>query len=104
MAGELGTGYTSVTEAHATVPEDKARILADIGANVEDVDASIRVLIDSGMSTPTLRDVARRGIDLRGTATWRSSMIVTAFGPWAALLFYAYYGDAHFKNLLESPE
>uniref|UniRef100_A0A7S2JKB7 Uncharacterized protein n=1 Tax=Zooxanthella nutricula TaxID=1333877 RepID=A0A7S2JKB7_9DINO len=81
-ARKLKLGYSGVTDAAASVQADKDRIMEDIGDNVAAVDASINVLIASGMSTSCLRANAALGIDLHGAAKLRLSVCAIVFIMW----------------------
>uniref|UniRef100_A0A7S2P3Q4 Uncharacterized protein n=1 Tax=Zooxanthella nutricula TaxID=1333877 RepID=A0A7S2P3Q4_9DINO len=76
-AGQLDSGYAGVHGAAASVEADRKRILDEIGHRDVKVDHSIRVLIESGMSTRCLRRAAKLGVDLRhaGELRWGFVML-----------------------------
>jgi len=81
-ARDLGAEYITIAEARATSAEDKRRILSDIGDESEAVDASIRVLLAAGMSTPGLRKAAARGVDVKSAADLRLAIAWVGLGMW----------------------
>eukprot|EP00439_Symbiodinium_sp_Y106_P037702 s4135_g4.t1 len=65
-AVQLRRGFRgSIAHATCSKPDDAGRIHAEIGTQTEDVDYAIQVLLTAGMSTPTLRDVARAGVGIQ---------------------------------------
>jgi len=82
-AERLQCGYAGAAEAQASVQADQNQIMAQIGEDLPRVDASINVLIASGMSTPTLRSLAARGVNM--PRDFRYGFVVTAFGAWVCV-------------------
>jgi len=88
MAAELQTGYTGrLRDAGSTNPEDKERILGELAASgvEEDVDSAIQVLLESGASTPTLREAVRRTGALEHAFYWNLSLLLLFIGGWCWL-------------------
>lgn len=65
---ELGNAYTSLLEAEASNPDDKRKILEEIGQNMKEVEESVRRLMVAGISTPYLREAAMKGAETWGCA------------------------------------
>ncbi|CAE7234846.1 unnamed protein product [Symbiodinium microadriaticum] len=81
-AEQLRRGYQG-SIAHATCSDaaDSARILGEIGGKMEAVDYAIHVLLKAGMSSPTLREIARAGIDVEGAGNAVMAFPVVALVP-----------------------
>ena len=64
-AEQLSVGFQG-SIAHATCSEeaDATRIFREIGEKTAAVDYAIHVLLAAGMSSPTLTDIARRGVNV----------------------------------------
>jgi len=80
----LEEGYNGVAEAESSDDGDKARILEDIGIQTDNVNGSVRVLVEAGMSTKGLRAAAHKGAAMRGVAVLHYSwcilgLIVTCY-------------------------
>ena len=66
-AKQLSCGFSgSIVQATCSKQADAERIFQEIGEKTVNVDYAIHVLLAAGMSSPTLREIARRGIDVRG--------------------------------------
>lgn len=81
---QLRYGYSGkVREAECSAPEDKIHILEALRGRESDVETAIRVLLDNGMSTPSLRAAATRAgkITHAGHVNW--SMLLFS---WSVLL------------------
>ncbi|CAE7551065.1 unnamed protein product [Symbiodinium natans] len=64
-AEQLGAGYQgSIVHATCSRQADSEEIRREIGDNVDAVDYAIKVLLAAGMSSPTLRHVALKGINI----------------------------------------
>jgi len=71
-------------DAQSSVPEDKARIteeLSQSGAE-QDVDTAIKVLLDSGASTPTLRTAVARVGKLEQAGYYKLSILIYCWTAW----------------------
>jgi len=84
------TRYAGAKGASASNAADKTHILDEIGDRHDDVDASIQVLLDSGMSTYCLREAAARGVDVRGAADLRWSHCALGLLVWVESSFAVY--------------
>eukprot|EP00439_Symbiodinium_sp_Y106_P047842 s1052_g6.t1 len=82
QAKQLSHGFQGSIE-HATCSKaaDTARILQEIGDRTSDVDYAIHVLLAAGMSTPTLRSVARAGVDISGAGYTEMAFPCLDLGP-----------------------
>jgi len=78
----LRAGYAGVECANASIAADKTHILAEIGDRRDEVNGSIQVLLDTGMSTSPLREAAARGVDVRGAADLRWSHCALGLTFW----------------------
>ena len=58
----------SIEYAECTQAEDAKKIRQEISGESHEVDYAIHVLLTAGMSTPSLRDIARAGVDIERTA------------------------------------
>ncbi|CAE7421967.1 unnamed protein product [Symbiodinium sp. CCMP2592] len=70
-AAQLLEGYEdqgSVEFAECSRDADAARIRAEIGDKFGEVDYAIHVLLNAGISTPALRDIARAGVNIDSAA------------------------------------
>eukprot|EP00928_Gymnodinium_smaydae_P094581 TRINITY_DN7962_c0_g8_i1.p1 TRINITY_DN7962_c0_g8~~TRINITY_DN7962_c0_g8_i1.p1 ORF type:complete len:607 (+),score=57.46 TRINITY_DN7962_c0_g8_i1:104-1822(+) len=84
-ANQLRRGYTgSILEAACSNSSDALNILADVGSDIGQVDKTIQVLIDSGMSTRRLREAERYGVDVKQAA------YVEYSAAWACMFFVTY--------------
>ncbi|CAE7428918.1 unnamed protein product [Symbiodinium sp. CCMP2592] len=80
-AKQLGRGYSgSVVDAVCSCPDDDLRIHREIGGEVEAVDYAIEVLLSAGMSTPTLREVAQKGVSISQAANPQIALTVLLLG------------------------
>ncbi|CAE7836194.1 unnamed protein product, partial [Symbiodinium necroappetens] len=70
----------SITQAACSEAADKARIFQEIGEKTDAVDHAISVLLAAGMSSPTLTQVARAGIDIQSAGHAEIAL------PFAALM------------------
>ncbi|CAE7551098.1 unnamed protein product [Symbiodinium natans] len=68
-AAQLGREYAgSIAHASCSRPEDDEHIRREIGAKMREVDYAIEVLMAAGVSTPSLRAIARRGVNITKAA------------------------------------
>ena len=80
-AEELQQGYQgSIQYAKCTQEADAARIRAEIGNHVHQVDNAIHVLMKAGMSTPALREIAHL-VDIEHAAFSEIAGAAIFFGP-----------------------
>ncbi|OLQ11953.1 hypothetical protein AK812_SmicGene4206 [Symbiodinium microadriaticum] len=93
-AEQLRRGYQG-SIAHATCSDaaDSARILGEIGGKMEAVDYAIHVLLKAGMSSPTLREIARAGIDVEGAGNAVMAFPVVALVPLNLETLWSTYVD-----------
>lgn len=63
-----GVPWGSIEYAECTQAEDAKKIRQEISGESHEVDYAIHVLLTAGMSTPSLRDIARAGVDIERTA------------------------------------
>ena len=93
-AEQLRRGYQG-SIAHATCSDaaDSARILGEIGDKMEAVDYAIHVLLKAGMSSPTLREIARAGIDVAGAGNAVIAFPVVALVPLNLETLWSTYVD-----------
>ena len=77
LNSETGT----IANATCSQAEDAARIFAEIGDKTDAVDYAIHVLLSAGMSSHTLRDVARAGINIHGAGHAEIAVPCVAFVP-----------------------
>ncbi|CAE7811579.1 unnamed protein product [Symbiodinium sp. CCMP2592] len=64
-ARQLSHGYEGIRHARCSQQADADRIFQEIGKRIEEVDHAIHVLLLAGMSSATLREMSRRGFDIR---------------------------------------
>ncbi|CAE7811585.1 unnamed protein product [Symbiodinium sp. CCMP2592] len=82
QAKQLSHGFQgSIEYATCSQAADTARILQEIGERTSDVDYAIHVLLAAGMSTPTLRIVARAGVDISGAGYTEMAFPCLDLGP-----------------------
>ena len=80
---ELQLGYRgSIQYAKCSQESDAASIRREIGHQVEQVDHAIHVLLAAGMSTPTLREIAR-SVDIPHAAFAELTGALFLLGPFA---------------------
>ncbi|CAK9086684.1 Uncharacterized protein SCF082_LOCUS41001 [Durusdinium trenchii] len=88
----------SILYAECSQQEDAINIHSEIGDKIGSVDYAIHVLLTAGMSTPTLRDIARAGVDIEDAAYTELTGAATFLGPFdmmtsiCMLLNMAYLG------------
>lgn len=76
----LENGYTgSIQHARCSSDEDERNIREEIGNNSEAVDCTINVLMDAGMSTPSLRSAHERGADMADAGFIEYAFVVFMF-------------------------
>jgi len=85
-------GFTSVSDAEASLEDDKHRILSDIAEELDDVEFSVKVMLAAKMSTKDLRRAALRGVDVRaitssGTQQSCLALLVTLLALFACWEF-----------------
>ncbi|CAE7247571.1 unnamed protein product [Symbiodinium necroappetens] len=81
-AKQLSHGYQgSIEDATCSEAADTMRIFQEIGERTGDVDYAIHVLLGAGMSTPTLRTVARAGVDISGAGYTEMAFPCLDLGP-----------------------
>jgi len=68
QASQLERRYTSVLEAGCSDAIDEDNLLREISGRTTQVDDAIRVLIMAGMSTSSLREASKLGVDVKGAA------------------------------------
>lgn len=68
QASQLDSDYSSVLEASCSNLEDESNIRAEVGPRIRQVDETVRVLIQAGMSTSSLRKAHALGVNMRGAA------------------------------------
>ena len=81
----LRFGYTgSVENAKSSVEQDKVNILHEITENddTEAVNLAISVLLEAGMSTPSLQVAARHGVTVKSAGIFRAASVVLGVGLW----------------------
>jgi len=105
-AAQLGSGFPgSVVHATCSMPEDAERIHAEIGDKTAAVDDAIHVLLAAGMSSETLREVARAGIDVSGAGHAEIALpgfvFATSFVTLSRIYFDIRYLRAAWYFLLE---
>ncbi|CAE7255923.1 unnamed protein product [Symbiodinium natans] len=94
-AQQLARGYTgSIVHATCSRPEDDEAIRREIGGTVEAVDYAIQVLMSAGMSTPTLREVAARGVCIHQAANPAIALPMLLLGPFLMLTFVTLIFDS----------
>ncbi|CAE7198454.1 unnamed protein product [Symbiodinium natans] len=81
--------------AHATCSEeaDAIRIFGEIGEKTGAVDYAIDVLLAAGMSSPTLRETARKGIDVGGAGSAEIAFPFVALVPLSIETIWSIYVD-----------
>jgi len=78
-ADQLQKGYTGkLQDAASSVENDRLSILSEIRARHQEaaVEHAIGVLIDAGMSTPSLRSAASHGVNIHGAGWWSCGMVI----------------------------
>ena len=105
-AAQLGSGFQgSVIHATCSVAEDAARIHAEVGDKTAAVDSAIHVLLAAGMSSETLREVARAGVDISGAGHSEIALpgfvFATSFVTLSRIYFDLRYLHAAWYILLE---
>ena len=105
-AAQLGSGFQgSVIHATCSVAEDAERIHAEIGDKTAAVDDAIHVLLAAGMSSETLREVARACIDVSGAGHAEIALpgfvFATSFVTLSRIYFDIRYLRAAWYFLLE---
>jgi len=86
-ADQLQNNLHEIRHCGFTVQADYDNIMAEIGDKEDEVNRSIAVLIDAGMSTPALRRTAEYGVDLRDAANLRLAVGWLGFSYWCAVTF-----------------
>ncbi|CAE7891882.1 unnamed protein product [Symbiodinium necroappetens] len=81
-----------VQDAQCGKPEDTLTITNEIGDRWGHVEASVKVLLDSGMSTPALREVTQHGFSVRGLADVKFSRCWLGLAVW--LFHFLLYGGS----------
>ncbi|CAE7208210.1 unnamed protein product [Symbiodinium sp. CCMP2592] len=90
-AVQLRRGFRgSIAHATCSEPDDADRIHAEIGTQTEDVDYAIQVLLTAGMSTPTLRDVARAGVGIQDAGHAEIAVPFLALIPFTAMSIFSF--------------
>jgi len=72
----------TVKKATCTMDCDRERIMGEIGHRVDEVDATINVLIAAGLSTLNLRKAAEKGVHLHGAGEFGLAVTVGVWGFW----------------------
>eukprot|EP00929_Paragymnodinium_shiwhaense_P072586 TRINITY_DN36843_c0_g1_i3.p1 TRINITY_DN36843_c0_g1~~TRINITY_DN36843_c0_g1_i3.p1 ORF type:complete len:834 (-),score=57.36 TRINITY_DN36843_c0_g1_i3:149-2650(-) len=85
---ELVSGFTRVADAGCSMQHDADAIRAEIGSELAAVDRSVRVLLQSGMSTPSLRRASARNTDVvnAGRARFAFFSVVCSEIPYHSLM------------------
>ncbi|CAE7845188.1 unnamed protein product [Symbiodinium microadriaticum] len=81
---------TRVQDATCGNPDDTNTIKGEIADRWSQVEASVQVLLDSGMSTPALREVRQQQFSVRGLADVKLSRCWLALAVW--LFHFLLYG------------
>ena len=81
---------TRVQDAICGNPDDTNTIQDEIADRWSHVEASVQVLLDSGMSTPALREVRQQDFSVRGLADLKLSRCWLALAVW--LFHFLLYG------------
>jgi len=68
QASQLERGYASVLDASCSNAQDEINLREEIGGRTTQVDEAIRVLIMAGMSTSSLREASKLGVNMLGAA------------------------------------
>ncbi|CAE7945259.1 unnamed protein product [Symbiodinium necroappetens] len=99
-AKHLSCGFSgSIVQATCSKQVDAERIFGEIGAKTVDVDYAIHVLLAAGMSSPTLRDISHRGIDVRGAGHAEIAFPFVALVPLVWETLWSIYCDfVYLKN------
>ena len=98
-AQHLRSGFSgSIVQATCSRDVDAERIFAEIGEKTADVDYAIHVLLSAGMSSPTLRAVAKRSIDIRGAGHAEIAFPFLALVPLTLETAWSIYGDFVHNN------
>mmetsp|Transcript_55254 Transcript_55254/g.140420 ORF Transcript_55254/g.140420 Transcript_55254/m.140420 type:complete len:624 (+) Transcript_55254:51-1922(+) len=85
-ASQLLTGYTGrLRDAKSSKDEDKETILRELvtSGKENEVDSAIQVLLDSGVSTPSLRTAVAHAGKLKAAGYWSLSMVLVSWFGWA---------------------
>jgi len=83
-AENLRRGFTGrCRDAKSTIEEDKESILAEIGDSGAAVDDAIAVLLRAGMSTSSLRNAAKRGVNIKNAGRFRMSLLIAGISVWS---------------------
>eukprot|EP00439_Symbiodinium_sp_Y106_P044471 s3045_g5.t1 len=91
-AKHLSSGFLgSIAQATCSKQADAERIFAEIGQKTADVDYAIHVLLAAGMSSPRLREIARRGIDIRGAGHAEIALPFVALVPLTCVALWSIY-------------
>ena len=91
-AKHLSCGFTgSIVQATCSKQADAERIFAEIGQKTADVDYAIHVLLTAGMSSPRLREIARRGVDIRGAGHAEIALPFVALVPLTCVALWSIY-------------
>ena len=79
-ANQLSCGFEgTIADATCSEAADRSRIFQEIGDKIAGVDYAIHVLLAAGMSTPTLREIARAGVDIRDAGHAEIAAPIVAF-------------------------
>ena len=93
-AKNLSCGFSgSIAQATCSKQADAERIFREIGEKTENVDYAIHVLLAAGMSSPTLREIARRGINVRGAGHAEIAVAFVALVPLTCETLWSIYCD-----------
>ncbi|CAE7297732.1 unnamed protein product, partial [Symbiodinium sp. KB8] len=91
-AKHLSSGFLgSIVQATCSKQADAERIFAEIGQKTADVDYAIHVLLAAGMSSPRLREIARRGVDIRGAGHAEIALPFVALVPLTCVALWSLY-------------
>jgi hypothetical protein len=94
-AAELRREFSSAGEAKCSSDLDREHILREIHQQLDDVDMSVSVLMVSGMSTPTLREAASKGVNVTnaGFVCFTHIVLCVGFVVLLQILFFSTLAD-----------
>ena len=108
-AEELRRGYKGIEHAECSQDADAAKIHREIGNRIGAVDHAIDVLLTAGMSTPTFRDIACAGVNIKSAAFSEITGTILLLGPFgtmaaitATILHILYQGAPWYLAILPS--
>ena len=84
-AEELRRGYKGIEQAECSQDSDAVNIRSEIADQLEAAENAIDVLLTAGMSTPTLRDIARAGVNIKSAAFYEITGAFLLLGPFGTM-------------------